>query len=585
MQQHIKNKLLIARKCKLGMKIIPGVSVACFLGLCILCLDPPVDTNNVFAKGDNGDDGINLQTEAPDASISFIMTNNVNETVNDGGTVTTETKLNDVSFIDTNIKVTTNKIKQFHVAIQSVDSNTNLVGESADNTIATIGSKMLPANFKDDTWGYAVAETSSDNASTEYNPLSSSNDSSASYSSALNPADGEHDLKLSFAAKTNMYTPSDHYKITTVVSVVAQAKELVEYSLSYNANGGLNPPSSQTMSSVAESYTFTIASPGSMTREGYSFLGWSVNSSSTTAEYAAGSTITLTNVAPTKTLYAVWKEDIKTFNNIVYMQDMTTAICKDSSVTIGSTRQLKDKRDSKYYWIAKLADGNCWMTQNLDFDIPTRLNTGGAITSDIDTANFTTNTTKVTTLSDWDTNTATYNAYYDPGNYVYNGPSNPAHGQGNSCNTSTGLSECITKYSGQWATTGDTHYHVGNYYSFSAATVKSGDSLDSGSTPNSICPKGWKLPSGFYGLLSEYKFYDNSNVSKGDYAIYKTPLYFVYGGYIGSSKLNRAGSYGGYWSSTVFSSGISNHLSFDETISTAGRSAQYAGYSVRCVAR
>ena len=68
------------------------------------------------------------------------------------------------------------------------------------------------------------------------------------------------------------------------------------------------------------------------------------------------------------------------------MQGMTASICREigtaadtnkaayeSTDALGNkvyTKQLRDNRDNKYYWVAKLADGNCWMTQNLDLDIP-----------------------------------------------------------------------------------------------------------------------------------------------------------------------------------------------------------------------
>ena len=50
---------------------------------------------------------------------------------------------------------------------------------------------------------------------------------------------------------------------------------------------------------------------------------------------------------------------------------MTTKICEGSA--IGDTKQLKDTRDGKYYWVSKLADGKCWMTQNLDLDLSTSI--------------------------------------------------------------------------------------------------------------------------------------------------------------------------------------------------------------------
>ena len=43
----------------------------------------------------------------------------------------------------------------------------------------------------------------------------------------------------------------------------------------------------------------------------------------------------------------------------------------DYATVIGSEAYVLDLRDYKSYWIAKLADGKCWMTQNLDHNIVT----------------------------------------------------------------------------------------------------------------------------------------------------------------------------------------------------------------------
>lgn len=64
----------------------------------------------------------------------------------------------------------------------------------------------------------------------------------------------------------------------------------------------------------------------------------------------------------------------KPLMELTYMQEMTPESCAASQE--GDTKRLIDSRDNKYYWVAKLADGNCWMTQNLDLD----LNTVGTLT-------------------------------------------------------------------------------------------------------------------------------------------------------------------------------------------------------------
>ena len=60
---------------------------------------------------------------------------------------------------------------------------------------------------------------------------------------------------------------------------------------------------------------------------------------------------------------------VPVFDGIQTMQEMTSTICAD--VAENDTAQLTDTHDSKKYWVTKLADGNCWMTQNLDLDLST----------------------------------------------------------------------------------------------------------------------------------------------------------------------------------------------------------------------
>ena len=83
---------------------------------------------------------------------------------------------------------------------------------------------------------------------------------------------------------------------STTISVGAKS----QYTISYNANGGSGAPSSQSKWH-GESLTLSSTKP---TRTGYSFLGWSISNTATSATYASGATYTLNSAA---TLYAVWK--------------------------------------------------------------------------------------------------------------------------------------------------------------------------------------------------------------------------------------------------------------------------------------
>ena len=72
------------------------------------------------------------------------------------------------------------------------------------------------------------------------------------------------------------------------------------YTISFDANGGSNAPSS-----VTKTYGVALTLPTTVpTRTNYNFLGWSTSSTAATATYAAGGSFT-TNAATT--LYAVWE--------------------------------------------------------------------------------------------------------------------------------------------------------------------------------------------------------------------------------------------------------------------------------------
>lgn len=64
---------------------------------------------------------------------------------------------------------------------------------------------------------------------------------------------------------------------------------------------------------------------------------------------------------------------IENLSDLVYMQDMTPEICAKTPLSADSkhpvTKRLIDVRDGNSYWVSKLADGRCWMVQNLALDI------------------------------------------------------------------------------------------------------------------------------------------------------------------------------------------------------------------------
>lgn len=90
------------------------------------------------------------------------------------------------------------------------------------------------------------------------------------------------------------------------ISVNVDAKT---YIISFDANGGNGAPSSQTKTHGTV-LTLPTEKP---TRTGYTFLGWSVNRTATTATYSAGGNLTAN---ADMTLYAVWQKNDLTVSSI-----------------------------------------------------------------------------------------------------------------------------------------------------------------------------------------------------------------------------------------------------------------------------
>ncbi len=108
---------------------------------------------------------------------------------------------------------------------------------------------------------------------------------------------GSYNLKVRIINNTYSENGINELNTKTSETVVLNA-----YTLSYDLNGGTGTITNQ-VSLENTDLTITNVEP---TRENFSFLGWSTNSSATEAEYEKGSTINLTgNVI----LYAVWKSN------------------------------------------------------------------------------------------------------------------------------------------------------------------------------------------------------------------------------------------------------------------------------------
>ncbi len=286
------------------------------------------------------------------------------------------------------------------------------------------------------------------------------------------------------------------------------------------------------------------------------------------------------------------------------MQDMSSSICESTSLTDeNNTIRLVDTRDNKLYWVTKLQDGHCWMTQNLDLDLGVKDTALG-----IDTT--------VLTSEDTDLNDNSLMGAYKDGYKYENGVLSwtPVNDTINFTGTTVSgwQNSNAAPYSANKTDSTETgHASLGNYYNWSAVIASNNSSSlitstynDISNNPkNSICPKGWRLPTisnhpeAIADSADEFarlNYLYNSRSDGSDAGLISEPLYFTKSGYIINSSLTISNGFGNYFSSTInspssafflrFSNSLVNTRAIDMGGATYVRNRPH-GISVRCLTR
>ena len=275
-----------------------------------------------------------------------------------------------------------------------------------------------------------------------------------------------------------------------------------------------------------------------------------------------------------------------------YMQDV--AKWQNEIPNPGDTLLATDARDNKAYWVTRLADGHIWMTQNLDFDIEanTTLNSN---TTDLNVA--------------YDASTNSYPEYRDGytnnGDIIYWQPASSANTIDFTGTTVPGWQNSNTApYTANKTDSTETgHNSLGNYYNWTAAIASDNSSNLTASTyddiaknpQNSICPKGWRLPTisnQSESTISSTDEFDrinylyNQNSSTSYAGLIISPVFFATSGYI-YSVFDTLGINGYFSSSTVASSTYSYRFQMSEGDNRNVSNSYWRsiGMSVRCVAR
>ena len=229
-----------------------------------------------------------------------------------------------------------------------------------------------------------------------------------------------------------------------------------------------------------------------------------------------------------------------------------------------SNKVTPTSANAKSYTVRKLADGNCWMTENLALPL---------------------STTQGIEVVDNNGNLAPARTDTTMGDINNSGIWMPAGTGGNNAieplnsNTKTPASN-------------------GNYYySWYAATAGSDtSSLVNTEASLSICPRGWKIPANYtidstksYGSLTNaYNLTSGgaNNTQNHVSELESSPLNFARSGYYYSGGLEWGSTIGYYWSSTTYSSDTYAYYFYYNTDDTYPqyRGFKYNGLIIRCVA-
>lgn len=302
----------------------------------------------------------------------------------------------------------------------------------------------------------------------------------------------------------------------------------------------------------------------------------SYSSNTTTTKFKIGARSTRTQPSGTYTgvvnFYAV-------ANPVpaVYIQDITYC----PSVPTGVT----DIRDNKTYRIQKLADGNCWMLDNLALDL---VDPSVQANLNSDTTNASDATLGYLKNGGGTGQYAAAGVAYAGVSHSYNAPLIATSG---TCYDAY----CVNDPSdGQWSSNSVTQQtingitsiaqgKIGVYYNYCAASAGSycyASGSGTGNASQDICPAGWRLPTG--GSSGEYRAlyatYDNNYINFQ--TTFSTPL----SGYFLSGAAHNQGEDGRFWTSTYSDGNYMQYLYINHNeVYPASIHYRDNDHSVRCL--
>ena len=458
------------------------------------------------------------------------------------------------------------------------------------------------------------------------------------------------------ATPTGSYNKWDAFAVRCIYPGVFPVQ--LEYILDYDADSySVTIPEDETANSRNSSYEFTISTETIPSLNGYTFLGYSDTSGSTTPDYVYNavsgtftpSTITINSSgqSTTKTIYAVFEEDICSAGYICYFDngaDGGVGTMANQSAVSNSTVTLIPPNYSKTgYGFAgwTTEDGNTvygpnatistgdlsseglklyakWIQSSGNLQGWTGCNS--MVQNDVIALTDTRDnqTYAVAKLGDekcWivenlrlDPGTATItaqNTNNPVAGFVEASNDSDTHSLNTLCNVrgtdcldqiqynANNLNRTLTQsYTNDDALSG--WYSYGVYYNWYTATAGNGTfSTTEQSGPNhdgvlsgDICPADWHLPTG--GSGGEYNALNaviNNNSSSSDVVWRAYPNNFVWSGDYNNNKRNSSYSNGRIWTATTKNNDNAYRLGYAVGVlqASANTYEKWDGFAVRCV--
>ena len=420
-------------------------------------------------------------------------------------------------------------------------------------------------------------------------------------------ADGSGDTYINQAEVYNLTDGGEN------ISLYAQWADRPIGNIFYDANGnnvegfmGIQSKDDDG-NAITSGSTVTLYAPN-FNRAGYGFAGWSdvpnYDTNSNAHFYGPNETITAPEDIATNglILYAVWVLSVGS------LQSDATVTCNsliqataNGTNTLSSLSALTDQRDGQTYAIAKLADGKCWMIENLRLEAEyTRGDTNKALSqgygiganygsssygnfvglADAENTNFSL-TTAANSLYYSKTQEGTATMNVGEHNYpVYRIP------RYNNINTNN------MQQKGNYSTK-ENVFSYGNYYNF-PATIANTAYITGNASSTSICPSGWHIPRGGNNWSANEYYTLNYAINAGSTNSNKFMSYpnnFLFSGFFYTDHASNRNGNGYYWSSTAYSepySPYASHTAYELRLNKSfirleETSTKSTGLSIRCI--